>query len=74
MYSYPVSTAANEMAFIYILPVNVITRKTNLYKAKLSNSVIKLDLAEKDLDVRQLFYPNQYLFLCGTKIDMSFII
>ena len=73
MYSYSVTIAADEMGFMYILPITVITKKTSLYKAKLRNSAKKLGISEKDLDARQLCFKKKYLFLFGIKTDMSFI-
>ena len=49
IYPCPINIYANEIGFIHVLSVRF-TRKTNLQKAQLHNTVAKFCLFKKDLD------------------------
>ena len=69
MYSWPISITVDEQCFLYFLLLDTKTGKSRLYKAQ----VQKVDVIEKDLTARQVFYSNYHLFLCGFDTDISFV-
>ena len=45
----------------------------NPYKIQLHNPFTNFDLIEKNVDAQKAFFCKKYVFLCGTRTDISFV-